>query len=441
MMTPGCPPHFPSRAARLARACATLRLVVVALGAVTLMGVAGCGGDPESPPSNGSGNAGGNSGSGGNSAGAGGNRGGTGGASGTNPDGGGAGGGSGGNTEAASVRFCNGVSGSAGPVVVEVQIGNNKAQAMTSACASGCLTVPAGTNRVTFRMNGAEVFAQDVTFEAGQHYGMIASVDSAQKVGLGGGKLPAGQQCGGYNPFGDTTGGKPLGKFCHSLRVQTMMGGQGMPVDLELAVGNVLFKATSGGCSSPAQQMCIALPTGPVTATLTHDGQTIATSQLTFDPTKAYLLSANVDGGGQPMITAQAVASATACAALGGMSTMPMPMPMPNPDAKATLKFCNRMTASAGAPGVAEIVTQDGVRFMARPGQCAPAKGTACSKVAAGRNTVTLSIDGTEVGSAGGDFPADREVVLRLALSATGEPQFTLQSVPTGMVCADYEPM
>ncbi|HEY0713257.1 MAG TPA: hypothetical protein VGF45_11330, partial [Polyangia bacterium] len=195
----------------------------------------------------------------------------------------------------------------------------------------------------------------------------------------------------------------------------------------------------TGGCSSPAQQMCAALPAGMVTATLTHMGQTIATQALTLDATKGYLLNANVDGAGQPTIVAQELASPVSCPA-----AMPMagpPPTMPPPGSKATVKFCNRLPANTGAPGVAEIVTEDGVRFMARPGQCAPARGMACSKVAAGPNSITLSLDGTEVGTASGNFPADREVIVRLGVTAAGEPQFTLTSVPAGMMCADYEPM
>lgn len=423
MMTPGC--SFPPFAAPRLRG---RRLAFAVCAALATVALGACGGDSTPQPPAGSGGGSGNNagGSGGSASGAGGG--------GTSS----AGGSGGGNNAQASVRFCNGVSSASGPVTVELRIGGTKVDAQSGACAPACVMVPAGNAQLSFHMNNAEVFKQDLTFEAGQHYGVIASIDNTtQKIGLGGGKLPAGQQCGSYNPFG--SGGKTVGKFCHNLS-RGMNSQEAMPVELDLAVGSVPFRATTGGCSSPAMQMCPALPSGKVTATLSYLGQMLATQELTLEAGKAYVFGATADGG-LPTITATAVASEMACASAGPATGQPMPMPMPPaPGAKATVKFCNRLTASAGAPNVAELVSQDGVRFMARPGQCAPAKGMPCSKVNAGANTFTLALDGTDVASAMGNLP-DREVVISLGLNAAGEPAFTLSSVPAGMMCADYEPM
>jgi hypothetical protein len=287
-------------------------------------------------------------------------------------------------------------------------------------------------------MNGSEVFNQEVGFEAGQQYGVVSSLDSAtQKVGLGGGKLPAGQQCATYNPFGG--GGDPaVGRFCHNLAMEPMV-----PLQLDLVIGSVRLSASTGSCSSPSTQMCPSLPTGNVTAQLLFDGMMVTSKQLNLEPGRAYLFSLGLDSAGQPLINSETLASATACTTavpMGGGGMMMMPPPA---GAKTTVKFCNRLVASAGKPNVADVVTQDGVKFSARPGQCAPAKGMACSQVNAGTNSLTLSLDGTAVGTATGNFPADREMYITLAPSTSppGDPTFTIRSVPTGMMCSTFEPM
>jgi hypothetical protein len=353
-----------------------------------------------------------------------------------------AGGSSGGD---AQVKFCNGVQSDKGAVDIEMTIGagSNPVKVASGSClpakGNACATIKAGPSRITFRMGGKEVFAQDIAIEAGQQYLVVSTVDrGTQKIGLGGGKLAAGAQCAAADPFAGSspggTGGATVGKFCHNLALDDGNGGK-LPVTFDLTIGDVRLSATSNDCSSPVGQMCIALPPGSTTASLYRDGQMLTSAPVTIEAGKEYMFGLKLQGT-SPVITGNALSANPRCAAAGaanasGLPTLgAAPPPAPPPGAASAVKICNRLPA-----GVAEVMIGDNLVLTAKPGECSSVKGMPCSAVAAGTAALVVAIDGDEVLNNMVEFVAGREKILIVKSDA-----LTDQTVPAGMMCSTYEP-
>jgi hypothetical protein len=345
----------------------------------------------------------------------------------------------------AQIKFCNGVQSDKGAVDIEMAIGSSTPVKVASgAClpakGDGCSTIPAGPARLTFKMGGKEVFAQNVAIEAGQQYLVVSTLErGSQKLGLGGGKLPAGAQCATSDPFagaspGGDPGGATVGKFCHNLALDDGNGGK-LPVTFDLTIGDIRLSAASGECSSAVAQMCIALPPGATTASLYRDGQMLTSAPVTIEAGKEYMFGLKLQGT-SPVITGTALSANPRCAAAGAANASGLPVlggappPAPPAGAASAVKVCNRLPA-----GVAEVTIGDNLVLTAKPGECSSVKGMACAAVAAGTAALVVAIDGDEVLNDMVQFVAGREKILILANDA-----LTDQTVPAGMMCSTYEP-
>ncbi|HEY0709042.1 MAG TPA: hypothetical protein VGG33_19695 [Polyangia bacterium] len=235
--------------------------------------------------------------------------------------------------------------------------------------------------------------------------------------------------------------GMTAAKFCHEMvDLDT-----GEPIEIELVVGTTRFKTLGDGCVMPAAQACAALPVGKVTGRVFDRGVEAFRNELTLEAGKEYLFSFRIDEEtGEGEIFALPLRPALPCAA-AKLTDMPPPAPVPfAPPPAGTMsdvKLCNGLAKPAAAPGVLQVTSEKGLRLSARPGECVPAKGTACSKVAAGEDTLTLLLDGEEIGSADVRFPANGGLVL--VPRTVNAEEFLLQRVvvPADLTCAAYEPL
>jgi hypothetical protein len=347
----------------------------------------------------------------------------------------------------ASLKFCNGVSKPGSPLEMELVIGSMKWKAAAGTCSPGdCSMVDAGVARLVFNLDGKEVFAQDVAIEAGQQYVVISTVDKAsQKVGLSGGKLRSGASCASENPFPAGSSPGPVataGKFCHGLSVGTQgdpNGGQ--PASMELTVGGVTMVAETGGCSSATGAMCPALPVGMTTAKLVYDGQEIATAAVNIESGREYLFGLTLNAAMRPVIVSQVLDGSVSCAS-ATRGNGPGPGTMPPPGGGGTMaevKFCNRLPAS-GAGNEATLEINGTVALTAKPGQCAPLKGMACSMVPAGATNFALSINGMDAGETD-DVLSAGATILSLVPAGAGQLKLNIGAVPAGMTCSAFEPM
>ncbi|HEY0714610.1 MAG TPA: hypothetical protein VGF45_18140, partial [Polyangia bacterium] len=210
------------------------------------------------------------------------------------------------------------------------------------------------------------------------------------------------------------------GKFCHELESNED------DLELELFVGDVSLKAWTGACSTNNMQLCPLIPAGNQTLKLVSGSRVIASRSVSLDPTREYLFFADVDDASMmPTLSAEVINDKT-CVAAG----IDPPPPLGTP---AMMKFCNALPT-----GRVEITTMDGVKFSAAPGQCAPAKGSSCSKVASGSVTMNVAVDGKDIGEADIDIPPGANFVLRLFEEAL-QKKFESKIVPRMMMCSDYE--
>jgi hypothetical protein len=346
----------------------------------------------------------------------------------------------------AQVKFCNGIGSDKGSVEVDIAVGTLRFKLASGACTpakgQACQAVPAGRTRISFSTGGKEVFAQDVALDAGQEYLVVSTVDRvSQKVGLAGGKLSATGQCASADPFAGASGGFAAAKFCHNLGVDDGAGGK-TPVTFDLTIGNVRLPASSADCSSPSGQMCLALPSGPTTATLTHNGEVLTSSPVTIEAGRDYLFGLKLLGT-SPVITGKALDAPQTCSAsapadaasLPTLGATPPPTTPPPTGGATAIKLCNRLPG-AGGGNIAEMTIGDNIMLTAKPGQCSPAKGMPCIQVPAGAAPLVLLIDGNEVLNDLTTFPAGREFIIRLADDA-----LHVEPVPAGMMCTSFEPL
>jgi hypothetical protein len=363
----------------------------------------------------------------------GGNAAGNGGSSGSGTIGGGAGsGGSSGGISGsaggiANVRFCNGLLNDPGSGIVELTIGNTKLSAVPGKCANTCGKVATGLVRAVLRRDGKQLHDEELAFQADEHYGFLALLDAKTRgVSLVGGHLDGGE-CQLYEPFSGGTsssGPKTFGKFCHELEAASD------EVELELFIGDFSLKAWTGGCSTNNMQLCPLIPAGNQTLKLVSGGRVIANRNVMLDPTREYLFFADLDdttstSPSMPTLSVEAL-DGRSCVAAG----IAPPPPAGTP---SLMKFCNALPS-----GRAEITTMDGVKFSAAAGQCAPAKGMTCSKVASGDVTMKVTIDGQDIGEAEIDIPPGADFVLRLFEDGL-QKQFEFKVVPRTMMCSAYE--
>ena len=346
----------------------------------------------------------------------------------------------GGGSGEAQLKFCNGIGSDKGAIDVEIAVGTLHVKVPSGTCTpapgQACLLVPAGQSRISFSTGGKEVFAQDVALEPGQQYLVVSTVDKvSQKVGLGGGKLPAGAQCASADPFagaGTAPGGMATAKFCHILGKSDNMGGQ-LPLQLELAIGDVHMTANSQGCSIPNGQPCQAVPAGATTASLYRDGQLVTSAPVTIEAGREYLFGLNLVEK-RPVIAGAALSGAQSCSGVSARDTMALPAlgpaPPPGPGAGTGIKLCNRLPA-----GVAEMMVGDALVLTAKPGECSTMKGTACQQVPSGPTAIVISIDGEQVLDTTETLPEGREEIFRLANNA-----LNTDVLPAGTACKDFEP-
>ncbi|HEY0707249.1 MAG TPA: hypothetical protein VGG33_10640 [Polyangia bacterium] len=352
--------------------------------------------------------------------------GGGGGSTGTGIVGGGGGGSSGGGQGVANVRFCNGLLNDSGTAPVELSVGSVKMSAAPGKCASACATVPTGLVRAVLRRDGKELHGEELAFNADAHYGFLALLDAKTRaVSLVGGLLPNRVTCQAYSPFtGGTTssGPKTFGKFCHELESGTK------GIELELFIGDLSLKAWTGECSTNNMQLCPLIPGGDQNLRLVSGGRVLASKSVTLDPTREYLFGAEVDdSGAMPSIFVEELKEKS-CVASGIAPDAPAGTP-------SNMKFCNALPS-----GTAEITTMDGVKFSAAAGQCAPAKGMSCSKVASGEVVLKVSVDGKDVGEADLEIIPGTDFVLRLFEQGPAKVKsFESRIVPRSTTCSAYE--
>jgi hypothetical protein len=231
-------------------------------------------------------------------------------------------------------------------------------------------------------------------------------------------------------------------KFCHEIvDLDT-----GEPIEAELVVGSTRFKTRGDGCATPAEQTCVALPTGKVTARVFDRGVEAFRNELSLVAGRDYVFSFRVDEEtGEGEIFALPVPAGLTCAA-AKLSDVPLPAPVtytpPPAGSMSELKICNGLTKPSGsAPGVLEVISEKGLRLSASPGACAPAKGVACSKIAAGEDALTFLLDGEEIGSADVRYPANGGLVVIPRTINADEFLIERIVVPADVMCAAYEPL
>jgi hypothetical protein len=221
--------------------------------------------------------------------------------------------------------------------------------------------------------------------------------------------------------------GQAVVKFCNGLR-----RGDGTPLELELAVGSLRFKATTRECT-PAQGMpCTTAPAGPVTAQLFRDGMMVATREVTLDPSGQYLVSPGYDGTTKTYgIEATKLMAGQVC----GNFAFP---------AVANVKFCNRL-AMVDAMGMQIPVVLDLVvgtsKLTAGTGQCNTMDGFACTDVRAGQVRLSLQRNGKEEAFTMMTLDADGNyAVLGQFDPATKRPTLNVMPLEPGQTCAAYKP-
>ncbi len=221
--------------------------------------------------------------------------------------------------------------------------------------------------------------------------------------------------------------GQAVVKFCNGLR-----RGDGTPLELELAVGSLRFKASTRQCT-PAQGMpCTSTPSGPVTAQLFRDGMMVATRELTLDQSGQYLVGAGYDG-----ITKTYGIDATKLAVGQACGNFAFP-------AVANVKFCNRL-AMVDAMGMQIPVVLDLVigttKLTAGTGQCNTMDGFACTDARAGQARLSLQRNGMEVAFTMMTLDPDGNyAVLGQFDPTTMRPKLTVTPLAAGQTCASYKP-